>query len=193
MPIWEPGTRPPDGIRIRSARPRDAEAIRKIYNDAVRHTTATFDTEPRSSADQHAWYGGHDARHPVLVAEANGAVIGWASLSPWSDRSAYDGTAEISVYVDASWRGRRVGRSLVSNLLRVAGDVGLHSVLARVVQGNPVSRALHISSGFAPVGVMHQVGFKFGRYLDVELLELLLPARSGRRSKPSQTGEMAKP
>lgn len=156
---------------VRVARHRDAARIREIYNEAVRSTTATFDTEPRSLADQILWLKHHDGRHPVLVAEAGRTLIGWAALSPWSDRRAYDGTAEISVYVDAKWRNRGVGRALIIELLAAGARRGLHTILARIAEGNPASRALHASAGFSSVGVMHQVGNKFGRFLDVEILE----------------------
>lgn len=162
---------------IRPARAGDAEGMRAIYNHAVRTTTATFDTTPRSRADQVKWLESHDVRHPVLVATAGSRSIGWASLSPWSERRAYDGTAETSVYVAAAWRGRGVGRTLLSRLLSAAARVGFHTILARIAEGNPVSRRLHLSAGFSVVGVMHEVGFKFGDFLDVELLELALSAR----------------
>jgi L-amino acid N-acyltransferase len=148
--------------------------MREIYNEAVRTTTATFDTEPRSLSAQLAWFSEHDARHPVLVAELARSIVGWASLSPWSDRKAYDATAEISVYVGSEWRGRGMGRALVSAILTEATRCNFHSILARVAVGNPVSRALHVSAGFESVGVMHEVGYKFNRFLDVELLELRL-------------------
>jgi L-amino acid N-acyltransferase len=156
---------------IRAARTADAEAMRSIYNEAVRHTTATFDTKARSLPDQIAWLAGHDRRHPVLVAELAGRVVGWVSLSPWSDRHAYDGTAEISVYVGGTWRRHGIGRKLVTAVLRAAVRSRFHMVLARVAEGNPVSRTLHIRAGFTPVGVMHEVGYKFGRLLNVELME----------------------
>lgn len=159
---------------IRRARKDDAGAIRKIYNEAVRTTTATFDTEPRSFSNQLAWLAEHDARHPVLVAELDHVVVGWASLSPWSDRRAYDGTAETSVYVGGAWRGRGVGRALLSRLLSEAARCKFHTLLARIAVGNPVSRTLHVSAGFSSVGVMHEVGYKFHQLLDVELLELSL-------------------
>lgn len=157
--------------RIRGAERADAEPMREIYNEAVQTTTATFDTEPRSLEEQLAWLDRHDTRHPVLVAEQGPTVVGWASLSPWSERGAYDGTAETSIYVGSRWRGRGVGRALLGELLSAASRSHLHTVLARIAVGNPVSRALHVTSGFRSVGVMHEVGYKFGRFLDVELLE----------------------
>lgn len=161
----------PGDPRIRLARVRDAAAMRRIYNDAVQHTTATFDTAPRTPGAQRAWFASHDARHPVLVGLVRGKVVGWSSLSPWSDRRAYDGTAEVSVYVSEAWRRRGIGRALVSEILRRAPGCGLHTILARIVEGNPASRALHVSAGFIRVGTMHEVGFKFGRFLNVELME----------------------
>jgi L-amino acid N-acyltransferase len=169
-------------LAVRPARREDGEAIRGIYNEAVRTTTATFDTKPRPRAGQTVWLVHHDARHPVLVAVLEGRVVGWASLSPWSERRAYDGTAEISVYVGATWQNRGVGRLLITTILREGSRIGLHTVLARIAEGNPVSRRLHLSAGFSPVGVMHEVGYKFGRFLDVELMERSLgPAQDHAR------------
>jgi L-amino acid N-acyltransferase len=167
---------PPPGtpLRIRPAGPGDAEAIAAIYNEAVRSTTGTFDTEPRSTEDQISRLRHHDARHPVLVAENGGEVTGWASLSPWSERRAYEGTAEISVYVAERWRNRGVGRTLVAEIIAIGRAVGLHTILAGIAEGNPASRRLHLSVGFETVGVTREVGFKFGRFLDVELLQLIL-------------------
>lgn len=156
---------------LRPARVGDVSGIRTIYNEAIRTTTATFDTKPRSRADQLAWLQHHDTRHPVLVAEVGETLAGWAALSPWSERRAYDGTAEISVYVGEKWRNRGVGRTLVTELLALAPRCGLHTVLARIAEGNPASRALHLAVGFSSVGIMHEVGYKFDRFLDVELLE----------------------
>ena len=168
--------------KIRPALVSDADPIREIYNDAVRSTTATFDTEPRTLVEQLAWFEQHDTRHPVLVAEIDQEVVGWASLSPWSDRRAYDGTAEISVYVATPWRSRGIGHSLLSDLVSAGARCNLHVILARVAEGNPASRAIHLAVGFTPVGVMHEVGYKFDRFLDVELLELRLGEPAVSRS-----------
>jgi L-amino acid N-acyltransferase len=183
--------------RIRPALPTDVGAIAAIYNEAVRTTTATFDTEPRSVEDQASWLAHHTPQQPVLVAQINGEVVGWACLSPWSERRAYAGTSEISVYVASRWRGRGIGRHLVAEVRAKAILLGLHSILARIAEGNPVSRHLHTSAGFRPVGVMREVGFKFGRLLDVELLQLMLPDESvkeaPRTSPTRQARRRARP
>jgi L-amino acid N-acyltransferase len=179
--------RPPTRLRvtIRPALPGDVDAMRAIYNDAVRSTTATFDTEPRTLADQLAWFDQHDARHPILVAEIGGEVVGWVSLSPWSERPAYEGTAEISEYVAAPWRRRGIGHTLISEIFLAAARCNLHVVLARIAEGNPASRALHLAAGFKPVGVMHEVGYKFDQFLDVELMERRLGEKSTLPSRGS--------
>ncbi len=167
---------PAADLRVRRAQARDAEAIRSIYNEAVRSTTATFDTSPRTAAAQREWFSAHQGRYPVLVAELDRAVIGWVALSPWSDRPAYEGTVELSVYVASSHRRRGVGTALMQEILRAGARRRVRTVLARVAGGNPASRALHLKAGFVPVGVMHRVGKKFGHVLDVELLEFHWPA-----------------
>jgi L-amino acid N-acyltransferase len=174
-PKREPPGGGPDPSSIRPAREDDASAIADIYNEAVLATVATFDTEPRSVEGQREWLRHHDARHPVLVAEVRNEVVGWASLSPWSDRRAYDGTAEVSFYVRTDHRGQGIGRDLLTALVARADALGLHVLLARIADGNAVSVHLHEALGFRTVGVMREVGFKFGRWIDVHLLERRTP------------------
>src|SRR5262245_22207041 len=100
-------------VIVRAAGEADQEAIRSIYNDAVLHTTATFDTSERTPEQQRQWYASHKKNHPVIVAERAGEVVGWASLSSWSDRCAYDGTVEVSVYIHPASRGQGIGRTLL--------------------------------------------------------------------------------
>lgn len=159
---------------IRPARLADAAAIAEIYNDVVLHGTATFDTEPRPLEAQVKWLEAHGERWPVIVWEAEGRVLGWASLSRWSDRKAYDESAENSVYVAASARGQGLGRKLLEALLKEARAKKFHAVIARIAEGNPASVKLHESAGFFKVGVLKEIGFKFGRRLDVDLYQLLL-------------------
>lgn len=159
---------------IRDATMRDARRIADIYNQAVLHTTATFDDVPESVEDREGWLLAHTGRFPVIVAELDGAVVGWSSLSRWSDRPAYDRTAEVSTYVDEAWRGRGVGRELTGAILERARASGMHALVSRVCAENRASVALFEKLGFAAVGVTHEVGWKFGRWLDVEILELVL-------------------
>jgi L-amino acid N-acyltransferase len=152
----------------------DAAAIADIYNQAVLRSTATFDTVPQTADERAAWLASHGRRHPVIVATLAGRVLGWASLSRWSDRPAYDRTAEISVYVDEGARGNGVGGTLMREMIERARAVDLHALVSRVCSENEVSLALSEKCGFTTVGVMHETGEKFGRLLDVVVLELLL-------------------
>ncbi len=120
---------------IRPATPSDVPAITEIYNGAILKTVATFDTEPKTAAQQHAWFDDHDERHPILVGEIGGKVIGWASLSKWSVRPAYADTTEVSVYVREQFRGRGIGRKLLEAILAAGKRVNLHSVIGRYRRG----------------------------------------------------------
>ena len=161
-------------MHVRPANLEDQEAIRVIYNDAVLNTTATFDTDERSPVKQMEWYNNHKKNHPVFVAEDNGTVVGWASLSPWSDRCAYDTTVEVSVYIDKDFRGKGIGSVLLQMVTLEGKQVGNHTILSRITSGNEVSIHLHEKYGYVKVGVMKEVGFKFGKFLDVTIMQLLL-------------------
>ena len=160
---------------LRPATPDDAAAITDIYNQAVRTTTASFDTQPKTVQDRLEWLADRTHRHPVIVAEDAGEVAGWGALSRYSERPAYDATVEISVYVDAGWHRRGVGRLLTDALLDRAATCGVHSVLARICTENGASISLCESVGFVEAGVMHEVGRKFDRWLDVVTYEYLVP------------------
>jgi phosphinothricin acetyltransferase len=168
-----------DEARIRRARTDDLGAITDIYNEAVVNSTATFDIEPRSADEQRRWFEQHGSRHPILVAETEGRVVGWASLNAWSDRRAYDWTGELSLYISAGFRDRGIGRGLLERLIAEAEQLGYHALLARIVAGNEASLHLAESLGFEPVGVMREVGRKFDRWLDVQVLERLVRPGSG--------------
>jgi len=164
-----------DAVSIRDATEDDLAGIFAIYDPEVLHGTATFDTECKTPAERVEWLRAHaEPRRPLLVAVCGGKVAGWASLSAWSERCAYARAAENSVYVAADARGRGIGRALLEELARRARAAGIAVLLARIVEGNPASLRLHRSVGFRTIGVMRRVGEKFGKVLDVELLELHL-------------------
>ena len=170
--------------RLRLATAADAEATRRIYNAEVVGSTATFDLRPRSRAEHERWLGHHLGAHPAVVAEVTTPdgplVAGFAALSPYRERPAYATTVEDSVYVDAAWRGRGIGRALLADVVRRAAEHGFHTVIGRIEAGNAASVALHLACGFAEVGTERQIGRKFGRWLDVTILQRMLadpPAR----------------
>jgi L-amino acid N-acyltransferase len=156
---------------IRPARADDAAAIAAIYNQAVTTSTATFDLEPVTVESRVRWLTEHDDKHPVLVAERDGAVVAWGSLSSVSDRGAWDATVEISTYVDEGHLGAGLGRLLGIALIEAAVEAGHHVVMSRVCAENEASIHLAGRLGFTLVGTLHEVGRKFDRWLDVVILE----------------------
>lgn len=158
-------------LQIRPATLNDINAITEIYNEAINNTVATFDTEIKSVDDRIKWFLNHDEKHPVIVAEKEHQVVGWASLSKWSDRSAYDTTVEESVYVHKDFRGQGIGKSLLEIITLEGGNIGVHTILARITEGNESSIHIHELMGYEHIGVMRQVGKKFGRFLDVHMMQ----------------------
>jgi phosphinothricin acetyltransferase len=161
-------------MELRLATLDDAEPIREIYNLEVTTSTATFDLVPRSLEEQRAWLAERSGARAVVVAVADGTVCGFGSLSPWRSRPAYSTTVEDSVYVHREHQGRGVGRALLDELVLTATRHGFHACMARIVGGHEASIALHQRCGFEVVGTEREVGRKFGRWLDVVLMERLL-------------------
>jgi L-amino acid N-acyltransferase YncA len=161
-------------MEIRLARPADAEAVRTIYNIEVSGSTVTFDIEPRSHAQQVAWIERHQGVHPAVVAVDAQGMAGFGSLSPFRDRAAYATTVEDSVYVAADRRGQGVGRLLLEELVSLATRQGFHTVIGRTSGDNDPSIALHRACGFDLIGVEREVGRKFGRWIDVAILQRML-------------------
>jgi len=169
-------------VDLRLAQPSDNEAIRAIYNEAVTGSTATFDLVPRTREEQANWMDDHGGAYPAIVAtpaadEQAGTprtLLGFGSLSPYRARPAYATSVENSVYVDADHRGAGVGRSILDELVRLARQHGFHTMIARIGGDNDPSIGLHRSCGFELVGTEREIGRKFGRWLDVAILQLML-------------------
>ncbi len=161
-------------VGVRLARLEDSEAIRRIYNVEVQTSTVTMDILPRDAETQRNWLSARSGAHAVVVAVEDDHVVGFGSLSPWRDRDGYRTTVEDSVYVGRDHQGKGVGKAVLGELVRVAREHGFHAVMARIAAGHDASLALHRSVGFVHVGTEHEVGRKFGRWVDIELLELLV-------------------
>lgn len=149
------------------------EGITEIYNEAVLTTTATFDSEPVSLNEQRIWFAEHDEKFPIFIAVEEDKVLGWASLSKWSGRCAYADTAEISIYVKDGFRGKGIGKKLMEKILSEGKDSGIHTVIARIADESAASIRLHESAGFTHIGIMKEVGKKFGKLLDVHLMQII--------------------
>jgi L-amino acid N-acyltransferase YncA len=158
-------------IMVRPAALMDLPEIYSIYNHAVLNTTATFQETPESQTYPLQWFRSHQkSKLPILVASEQG-VVGWASLSPYHPRSGYRYTAETSIYVREDRQGEGIGRALLRGLINEASILGIHKLVALIEIENVASIKLHKFHGFTEAGVLHEVGYKFGRWLDVMIME----------------------
>ena len=162
-------------MHVRLATHEDDEAIRAIYNVEVETSTVTFDLVPRSADDQRRWLGNRSGAHAVVVAtDDDGTLVGFGSLSPYKERPAYSTSVEDSVYVHRDHQGRGIGKLVLTELVAVATTHGFHAMFARIVGGHQSSIGLHKSLGFELVGTEREVGRKFGKWLDVSIMQRLL-------------------
>jgi phosphinothricin acetyltransferase len=163
-------------ITLRPATAADLPAINDIYNHYVLNSTCTYQEEPESLAGRRLWFRQHGGPHPVVVAEAAGRVAAWGSLSPYHPRSAFRHTVENSIYVDPQHLGRGLGSRLLRELIVQARGLGHRAIIAAIEADQPASVALHAKFHFQQVGHLRRVGLKFGRWLDLIYMELLLDA-----------------
>lgn len=160
---------------IRIAERRDIPAMTEIYNEQVRNGTATFDLEECSIENRTAWFEAHTDRYVLLVDEREGEIAGYASLSQYRVKPAYDPTVELSVYVAPQFRRQGVGRGLMEDLLaRARADESLHTVVSVITEGNAVSCRLHESLGFVHCGTVREAGRKFGRWIGIETYQIMV-------------------
>lgn len=164
-------------MRIVDGEPRHQESIRAIFNEAIVHTTALYEYQPRSAEAVATWYEAKRAAGlPLLVAEdEDGALLGFATYGPFRAFPAYKYTVEHSVYVDSRQRGRGIGRQLLAALIEAAQAQGCHCLIGVIDAQNAGSIALHEKLGFTHGGGLRQAGFKFGRWLDLVFYQRLLP------------------
>jgi len=159
---------------IRAARVTDLEEVVAIYNDAVEHSLATFDTATFNVEQRRPWFAQFDDDHPLLVADADGEVAGYAYYLPYRPKPAYAATKEVTVYVGDRWRGRGVASRLYTALIDHASSRGVHVLLAVLAGDNPASTALHRKFGFASAGHLREVGRKFGAWVDTRYFQRVL-------------------
>lgn len=160
---------------IRDAVPADLPEILVVHNAAIAETTAIWDEEPVGLDEREAWFAARaDAGHPILVADVDGVVAGYASYGQYRPKSGYRLTMENSVYVADGFHRRGIATRLMTALIARAGENGVHALVAGIESSNTTSIALHEKLGFVTVGVMPEVGVKFGRWLDLTWMQLTL-------------------
>lgn len=159
---------------IRPATRDDAAVINDIQNHYVVHSTATFLTEPLTLEQRLAWLDGRSPAHPVIVALVDDTIVGWGSLEVFRARPAYRHTVEFSLYVHHDWHRRGIGRTILADLVARARTLGHHALVGGCCSESTAVIALLEASGLARVAQFKEVGYKFGRWLDVVFLERLL-------------------
>ncbi len=160
-------------LSIKKASFKDINDITEIYNEAILKTNATFDTKIKTVDEQIKWFKDHGSKNPIIVAKEKKNTIGFASLSKYSNRCAYSDTAELSLYIRKEFQGKGYGKKLMNEIIKEGKKAGLHVVISRITKGNKKSVYLHKLVGFEKIGIMKEVGLKFGKRLDVILMQKL--------------------
>jgi phosphinothricin acetyltransferase len=160
---------------IRDVVEGDLADVFAIYNREIRESSAVFSTVEVTPAEQREWLAERaNPATPCLVAEIDGRVVGFAHLSLWSKKCGYSRAVEISIYVHQDARGKGIGKSLMAAIIERARSTGSKVIVARIETSGRASIALHEWAGFEPIGVMREIGEKFGRLLDVAVYDLHL-------------------
>lgn len=159
---------------VRGARESDLKAILAIYNQGIEDRIATLETEIKDSSYMTEWFKKHQNRYSVVVAEEERNIIGWASLNPYNNRSAYDGVADISVYISRESRGRGVGGKLLSTLEAKAKENNFHKLVLFTFPFNGLGQGLYKKMGFREVGIFQNQGVLDGKFVDVMAMEKIL-------------------
>lgn len=162
-------------ITIRHAQLSDLQFILDIVNHNILHTTANYSYEPQTPEMQRQWFTDKQTHgFPVIVAELENEVIGYGAYGTFREKIGYQFTVEHSVYVAQNHYGKGIGKLLMDELIRLARAQNLHVMIGAIDASNAESIAFHKKFGFTESGVIHQAGFKFGRWLDLLFMQLIL-------------------
>ncbi|EEQ96560.1 acetyltransferase [Brucella intermedia LMG 3301] len=166
---------PAMNLLIRHATEADLPALLAIYNDAVENTLAIWNETLVDLENRREWLKARNRDgFPVLVAERDGAILGYASYGPFRPFEGFRHSSELSIYVASNARGGGIGRALLAELVEEARERKVHVLVAGIEAGNAASVALHKSQGFEDCGTLRQVGQKFGRWLDLTFMQKIL-------------------
>jgi phosphinothricin acetyltransferase len=165
---------PNNQVTIRSANDGDMAAITRIYNQGIEDRLATLETNPKTEQEVRDTFAGRAPRYALIVAERDGQIRGWASLNPYSHRCAYDGVADLSVYVERSSRGAGIGRQLLEQLEKSARAGGFHKIVLFTFPSNQAGQRLYRRMDFREVGIFREQGTLDGHFVDVMAMEKIL-------------------
>ncbi|CAM3812640.1 MULTISPECIES: arsinothricin resistance N-acetyltransferase ArsN1 family A [Paenibacillus] len=163
---------------IRAAVTGDVERILHIYNQGIEDRIATLEVDQKDIAYMNNWFEQHQDRYAVIVAEYDNGVIGWASLNPYSQRCAYDGVADLSIYIDRAFRGKGVGSMLLERLEEIAKEKDFYKIVLFTFPFNKNGQGLYHKLGYREVGVFEKQGILDGKYVDVKIMEKLIKSRA---------------
>ncbi|MGV2939331.1 arsinothricin resistance N-acetyltransferase ArsN1 family A [Mesobacillus sp. LC4] len=161
-------------IIIREASPEDVGEILTIYNEGISDRIATLETTTKDKAYMIDWLNKHADRYKVIVAELDGKVIGWASLNPYNSREAYNGVADLSVYIKRDYRGKGIGSKLLTFIESIAKEHGFYKMVLFTFAFNELGQGLYRKKGYREVGVFQNQGMLDGKFVDVMAMEKLL-------------------
>ncbi len=163
---------------IRQAKGTDINAILSIINYEILNTTAVYDYKERSLEEQKKWYEEKTANNmPILVAEINGTVVAYGTYGIFRPWEAYKFSVEHSVYVSKKEQGKGIGKQILKQLIITAKKQGFHTMIAGIDASNKKSIDFHKKFGFKEIGIVHEIGFKFGKWLDLSFLQLFINNR----------------
>jgi L-amino acid N-acyltransferase YncA len=161
-------------MKIRKVEIKDAKAITAIYNFYIENSTITFEEELLSDEEMAARIESISSLYPYLVIEDNGMVVGYAYATQWKARSAYRFSAEVTIYLHQELKGKGIGSTLFRALVEEMRKTNLHVLVGGIAQPNEASVALHEKFGFKKIAQFEEIGFKFGKWIDVGYWELKL-------------------
>lgn len=161
-------------LNIRDAREEDISQLADIYNWAVKNTTATFDLQEQSLENRKVWFSHYKGNHPLIVAEMDGRVVGYSSLSKFREKEAYNKTVELSVYIHPEYHRKGIATLLMKEIIQRGRQLGHYSIISCITAGNDVSVKMHETFGFDYCGCIKAAGFKFDRWNDILFYQMIL-------------------
>ncbi|MDO7908720.1 arsinothricin resistance N-acetyltransferase ArsN1 [Paenibacillus sp. JX-17] len=161
-------------LLIRQAQETDLPGLLEIYNQGIEDRIATLESQPKNEAYMSSWFDQHQGRYTALVAEEDGKAVGWAAINPYSNRCAYDGVGDLSVYIHREYRGRGIGTQLLQAIDRAGRENGFYKIVLYTFPSNLPGQKLYRKSGYREVGIFENQGVLDGRFVDVMAMEKLL-------------------
>lgn len=162
-------------MKIRKAKETDLPQMLDIYNEIIANTTAVFQYDLHTIGMRKEWFAQKQKEgFPVFVAEENSEVVGFSTIGAFRNWQAYKYSVENSIYVKADQRGKGIGKLLLQPLIDASKQMGMHTIIAGIDASNETSIALHRQFGFVEVAYFKEVGYKFGKWLDLKFLQLML-------------------